>query len=907
MNCRRIFAGLFLVAFVASFSSFTIANGDPINKIIEQFNKWFSGHPQEKVYLQLDKPYHAIGDDIWFKAYITVGSDHRLSGISGVLNVELIDDKDSVKQSIKLPIVGGITWGDFTLFDSLKEGNYRIRAYTNWMRNVGNEYFFDKTFAIVNAISNNVFTNTTYTYSSQNGEQKVNALIDYTDLNGEPYVGKSVNYQIMLGSKIIVKGKGQTDNKGGVNISFVNSTPELLKSGRIITDLKLGDRKNVRKSVLIKAASAKVDVQFFPEGGNLVNGNNSKIAFKAVGADGLGTETKGVITDDQNKQVTTFNSTHLGMGVFDFIPKNGRTYKAKITYADGSENIVQLPPASNTGYTLSIDDTQSDNINVKIMPGPAVEVNVEQTGVMSLIGQSGGVIYYAGKSKLGSKYFTAVIPKSKFPTGIVQFTLFSATGEPMNERLVFVQNNDQLKLDVSAEKQTFSPREKVKIELNAKNAAGKPVAGSFSVAVTNETKVPIDENAENSILSNLLLTSDLKGYIEKPNYYFTAINEKTQADLDMLMLTQGYHRFEWRQVLSDSFPQVVYRPEKSLEISGRLKTLIGRPVAHGKVTLFTSTGGVFILDTVSDNDGHFSFIDLIFKDSVRFVLQARTDKNHKNIEVDLDNIDLQKIDKNKNAPDLAVNIDEGLSSFLQNSKGWYAGQLKDGLVNHAIMLKDVEIKAKKINPAEHSTNLNGPGNADQVVAGSDIAGLGCAQLGDCLQGRLFGVRFMNGIPYLTGGLKRPMEIVVDGLNVDTDFFNNLNPNDIESIEVLKSISFTSIYGGRGGNGVLVITMKQGGADYSVQRYTPGVITYSPKGYYKARVFYSPQYDDPKTNIQIPDLRTTIYWKPNILTNKEGKASFGFFNADAKGTYRIVVEGIDNEGNLGRQVYRYKVE
>ena len=165
---------------------------------------------------------------------------------------------------------------------------------------------------------------------------------------------------------------------------------------------------------------------------------------------------------------------------------------------------------------------------------------------------------------------------------------------------------------------------------------------------------------------------------------------------------------------------------------------------------------------------------------------------------------------------------------------------------------------------------------------------------------------MNGVPYLIGGLRRPMAIVVDGLNVDTDTFSNLNPSDIESIEVLKSISFTSIYGGRGGNGILIITMKRGGPDYRV-RNEPGIITYSPRGYYKARVFYSPQYEDPKTNVQIPDLRTIIYWKPNIVTDKDGKASFEYFNADTKGTYRVVIEGIDGDGNLGRKVYRYKVE
>jgi TonB-dependent SusC/RagA subfamily outer membrane receptor len=203
--------------------------------------------------------------------------------------------------------------------------------------------------------------------------------------------------------------------------------------------------------------------------------------------------------------------------------------------------------------------------------------------------------------------------------------------------------------------------------------------------------------------------------------------------------------------------------------------------------------------------------------------------------------------------------------------------------------------------------LNGPGGADQVVNGAEFEKMGCPVITDCLQGRLTGVVFKNGVPYSTRSLSRAMEIIVDGMTVDADFLSNLIANQIESIEVLRSAGYTSIYGGRGNGGVLVITTKRGGADNNVQRYAPGVITYSPKGFHKIREFYSPQYDNPKTNPQVPDLRSTIFWKPNVATGKEGKTSFEFFNADTKGTYRVVVEGIDEDGNIGRQVYRYKVE
>jgi hypothetical protein len=907
MNYKQIIAGLFLIGSIFAFSAFIKIDDDPISKIAAQLEKWFTDHPQEKVYLQLDKPYYAIGDDIWFKAYITSGPNHELSGISGVLNVELINDKDSIKQSIKLPVISGLTWGDFSLADSLKEGNYRIRAYTNWMRNASDEYFFDKTISIVNAINNKVFTKADYAYSSQNGQQRVSSVINYVDLNGTPYANDQVSYEIQLNAKTISKGKGQTDDKGNLNISFTNTDPVLLKSGRIITNLKLSDKTTVTKTVLIKATSDKVDMQFFPEGGNLVIGNYSKVAFKAVAADGLGTNVKGVVTDEQNNEVTTFSSSHLGMGTFYFKPENGKTYKAKLTYADGSENILPLPNAVNTGYSLSISNSDTGNIRIRIIPGPAIAQATGGTQIISLIAQEGGVIYYAGKSKPGANFFTATIPKNKFPSGIVQFTLFSPTGEPLNERLAFIQNHDQLKLNVTSEKQSYAPRQKVKIDISASNENGKPMLGSFSVAVTDETKVPFNESNENTIISNMLLTSDIRGYIEKPNYYFSTTNEKTEADLDVLMLTQGYHRFEWKQVENNTYPPAAFKPEKTLEVTGHIKTLGGKPIPNGKVTLFTTMGGTFLLDTVSDSEGLFSFKNLIFKDSIRFMLQGRTAKDRKFLQIDVDNDGPPKVAKNKNAPDMQVNISNELSPYLQNSKLMYTEQLKYGINNGAIQLREVVISEKKEPVLKDSQNLNGPGGADQVVNGAEFEKMGCPVITDCLQGRLTGVVFKNGVPYSTRSLSRAMEIIVDGMTVDADFLSNLIANQIESIEVLRSAGYTSIYGGRGNGGVLVITTRKGGADNNVQRYAPGVITYSPKGFHKIREFYSPQYDNPKTNPQVPDLRSTIFWKPNVATGKEGKTSFEFFNADSKGTYRVVVEGIDEDGNIGRQVYHYKVE
>ncbi|CAM3954761.1 carboxypeptidase-like regulatory domain-containing protein [Mucilaginibacter galii] len=904
MNLKKLFAGVFVMAALAVAFAFITPEDDPIQKIVAQLEKWTTDHPQEKVYLQLDKPYYGVGDNIWLKAYITIGAEHRLSAISGALNIELINDQDSVKQWIKLPVTSGITWGDFALSDTLQEGTYRIRAYTNWMRNAGPEYFFEKSITIGNAATNNVFTKTSYKYSKVNNAQKVDAVINYADLDNLPYAGKEVSYAVKVNDKQILKSKGTTDAQGNLSISFLNTQQAPLTSGIIVTNIKVDDKKTINKNIILKTTSGQADVQFFPESGNLVNGVRSRVAFKAVGPNGLGVDIKGMITDNNNAEVAQLTTRHLGMGVFALTPEAGKTYKAQITYPDGSQNTVALPAAAEQGFVMTINNADTAKINLRVTGGAGTNAKDNY-----IVAQSGGVVCYVARNSGGQSTFSALIPKNKFPSGIAQFTLFTAAGQPLNERIAFIQRDaDMLTVKVSASAATSAPRQKVKINLNAANSDGKPVVGVFSASVIDESKVQTDEAAETSILSHLLLTSDLKGFVEQPNYYFTKPNEKTNADLDVLMLTQGYRRFEWKSLLADQIPAPAFQAEKTLQISGTVKTLGGKPVPNSKVMLFTTAGGTFILDTVADAQGKFAFKNLLFKDSIRFVIQARTAKNSKNVEITLDNLPSRSVVKNVRPQDVEVGA-EALNAYLKFSKKQYDEEAKYGLGNHTILLKEVTVTEKRKSALTNSSNLNGAGNADQVITADVFEKIGCATIDQCLQGRLVGVIFRGGVPYSTRSFNTPMQIILDGVYVESDFLLNISPFDVASVEVLRTIGNTAIYGSRGSGGVLLINTKRGG-DYNYSAaniYSPGIITYTPKGFYAARQFYAPKYDDPKTNVAIADLRTTIHWVPNIITDSNGNASFEYFNAGTKGTYRVVVEGLNDEGHLGRQVFSYQVQ
>ena len=741
------------------------------------------------------------------------GSDHRLTDLSGILNVEFINSGGSVVQSVKLSLSSGTAHGDFALPDTLAAGSYRLRAYTNYMRNAGPDYFFDKTLDVINTV--------------------------------------------------------------GIG-SIAKSSAGLL--------------------------NGKPDVQFFPEGGLLVNGITSKIAFKAVSPNGLGVDVSGIITDNNGRQVASFSSSHLGMGIFELTPKAGFNYIARVSI-NGVESAFALPLAANSGYIFSVSGVDKNEFKLSVTASGNVRPVVNNR--LLIVAQSNGRVCYSAYLNPVPAAFHASVPKNSLPAGIIQFTLFSSSGEPLNERLVFNEDDSPLNLKLTSDQASYSVRQQVRLNLEAYGNSNKPVSGNFSVAVTDETKVPANQDMENNIMANLLLTSDLKGYIEQPAYYFNNVNDNTRKDLDVLMLTQGYHRFEWKQVLAENIPAMRYQPEHTLKLSGTVLTPAGKPVANGKVKLFDLDSIQFTRDTVTDVNGRFAFNNLSFDDSVRFIIQARNERNKKDVIIKIDKDHPEAIPE-KARPIMNVSADSTLSVYAKNALLFFNRQRQSGTGNHVYTLKEVTIRDKKA-LVEHSANLNGAGNADQIILSREFQYLGCIRLADCLQGKVLGVVFRNGIPYSTRSFG-PMQVIIDGVYVSGDYLNEINYNDVQAIEVLRNGGLTAIYGGYGANGVFLVTTKTGGEhDYPQPIFGRGITTSYPKGYYKAREFYSPRYYRPETNKKLADVRTTIYWGYDLKTGKDGKASFQYFNAGSKGRYSVVIEGVGTDGTFGRLVYHYQVE
>ncbi|RYE37002.1 MAG: carboxypeptidase regulatory-like domain-containing protein, partial [Sphingobacteriaceae bacterium] len=258
----------FLLSTLLCFSVFSSAlfaqDTVSLNTIITKTANFMQGHPVEKVYLHFDKPYYAVGDTIWFKAYVTAGL-HEPSLLSKIVYVDVYTNRDSLIESIKLPVINSTASGDITLQPLVyRQGNYHFRAYTNYMRNYDPDYFFNKNIAIGDLIENTVLTKIAFSGATQD-QSKANAGIYYKDGNGVPYANKKVSWHVEVDYETVAKGKGTTDQNGFLPINISSKSGTALAAGTLFTVIT-NDKKSVTNTFSLRTATATPDVQFFPEG-----------------------------------------------------------------------------------------------------------------------------------------------------------------------------------------------------------------------------------------------------------------------------------------------------------------------------------------------------------------------------------------------------------------------------------------------------------------------------------------------------------------------------------------------------------------------------------------------------------------------------------------------------------------
>ncbi|WP_207433649.1 TonB-dependent receptor plug domain-containing protein [Sabulibacter ruber] len=877
---------------VCAFAPKQWQENEVLKKIIAQLQQFTKDYPQEKVYLHLDKPYYAAGDDLWFKAYLVNASSHEPSLVSKVLYVELVSPEDSIYRRIAVDVKNGIGHGDLALEDTIPEGLYRLRAYTSWMQNFDETYFFHQNVQIFNPRLADLVPKVDFTFKRYAAGDSVWADVSLKNLKEEPLGQRSLTFHTRnrMGKMISPRRNGQTNSQGQARFAFFLPITEAQQDIRLWMTVKEGENE-IQRRFKIPQVSEKVDLQFFPEGGELVNNMWSVVGFKAIDANGMGKDVQGTVLEETGKKVTDFKSQKFGMGRFGFLPQPGKNYLAILRNEDGTETRYPLPTAREKGVVMRVDNSKPNAVQMRAYLVGYRGYEGRPTSI-SMVVQSRGNIYFTGHATTDKDLIQISVPREKLPSGVVQFTLFSHPGEPLAERLVFVNRQDQLQLTLTPDKPSYKPREKVTMHLQAKNAAGSPVSGHFSVAVTDAQKVTPEPYA-NTILTNLLLTSDLRGHIEQPGYYFSSQEQGAAEALDNLMLTQGWRRFVWNDLLQNKPLPLPFPVERGMAVTGTVQKLSGKPEPKAIVTLISlRSPGMILIDT-ADAQGKFAFAVSQLDDSARIAVKARSAKGKDVLEVIMDKgvpITLVTPQPPYDVP--PAMLSQSTWAYLRSNRE----QLRlDQLAGKSILLSTVEIRARKIREEEEMRRGQLYNQPDYSLKGSNLPQ--AQDIISALQGRVAGLMSNGGEISLRGG--DPPLYLLDGMPIDVEYVRGISMTEVEAIDIIKPGPSSTIFGSQGGNGVISIILKQSGPGTftSKARYR-GVAAYNGVRMQKAREFYMPRYDQ-SSEVELPDLRTTLFWSPTIVTDTNGQATFSFYCADARTSYRAVVEGLTANGQLGR--------
>jgi hypothetical protein len=627
-------------------------------------------------------------------------------------------------------------------------------------------------------------------------------------------------------------------------------------------------------------------VDFFPEGGNLIQGLQNRVAFKATDRNGTGVDVQGFVRSDLGDTLAIVKSQYLGMGYFSFKPVSGRNY-----FFINAKSLVKtaIPTALQSGYTMMVDNLNKNAIKIY------VSHNFGTVDKSMLIAHQRGRTIYAAQTGSEKNSIGFVIPKSALEDdGIIHLTLFDSNGRPQCERLIYRNTNRPLNVHVTTSPIAHKKREKVQVDVAVTDYENKPVKGNFSVAITDAGQLIKNPKAEN-IESYLLLSSEVKdqfdheirGKIESPSYYFDVKNPNAEVHLDLLLMTQGWRRFTWKHLLTARSPLPNRRIENGITVSGKVLQPNGQPAKKPVDIIVLFPGGA--VSTSSDNQGGFAVHDLDLADSAKVVIQGTKANGGKSI--------VAKFDGPKIPP--AHYLSPVNEKIFGNISRWIKQQEDHLKIEKALrlqkvqMLKAVEIVGRRI---EKDPRRSLYGNNVRTIKVDDKLCATATSFVQLLQGRIPSLDVSGALPNLHINLRgHPTSFLVDGIPAyNVNIIAMMSPCDIEAIDVSTSPT-PLVPGSRGG--LISILTRRGNPNYDwSQEAAKGVSVGIVNGFDFPREFYSPNYETSKDEqLQIPDFRSTLFWRATINTDASGKASFIFYSNDANERYNLNLEGLSDSG------------
>lgn len=828
--------------------------------------------PKEKLYLHLDKPFYGAGEKIWFKGYLVNAITHQDNAQSNFIITELINRSDSIVERKKIRRDSLGFHNAFTLPATLPAGDYYLRGYSNWMLNEDPDFFFSRNIKIGNSIDNTIVSSIEY---QQEDDTHYTAKIKFTSNVQAVFENTTIKYLYLENGKIKNKGKKKTDENGWISISL----PDLKSPVARRIEVEFDDPQYIYKRTFhLPVFTNDFDVKFFPEGGALINIPHQNVAFKAQGADGFSKEIEGFLFNSKGDTLTNFRSEHNGMGIFTMNPVNNETYYVTVRTNDSITKRFDLPAIEPKGISIAMSHYKQE-IRYEIQKTEATEWPQK----LFLLAHTRGKL--AILQPINPKRTFGKMNDSLFTEGITHFMLIDEQGNALSERLIFVPDHKPNQWQITADQPTYGKREKVSLQIAAKDNEGNPVEGTFSVSITDRKSIQPDSLADN-ILSNLLLTSDLKGYVEDPAYYFLNQDARTLRSIDYLMMTHGWRRHKMENVLRTPSLNFTNYIEKGQTISGRIMGFFGANVKKGPICVLAPKYNI-IATTETDEKGQF-IVNTSFRDSTTFLVQARTKKGFAGVDILMDPPQYPVATHKAPYFNGATTF---MEDYLMNTRDQY--YMEGGM--RVYNLKEVTVTAKRERPSSKSIYTGGINT--YTVEEDRLQGYG--QTAFDAASRLPSVTITNGSEIHIRNNSEPAIIVIDDIVYEdaSDILKDIQVSDMSSISLLRGADAV-ILGPRASGGAVVITLKD--PRNLPARPALGIITYTPLGYSESVEFYHPTYDTPeKKNAQRSDFRSTVYWNPELRLDAEGKATIEYYTPDSTAPEDIIIEGVDKNGKVCR--------
>ncbi|MBV9963909.1 MAG: hypothetical protein JO072_16820 [Parafilimonas sp.] len=623
-------------------------------------------------------------------------------------------------------------------------------------------------------------------------------------------------------------------------------------------------------------------VSFFPEGGNLVEGIQSKIAFKVVDEHGEPVDCSGAVTNSNNNTIATFQSLKFGMGSFNFTPKSNENYKAIIKLEDTTIT-QQLPASYKKGYVMHTENTDDDHIKV------SVSTNTNNA-IAYLLVHSQNVLKDFQQANISNGESNFIIDKNKLADGISVITIFNSAKQPVCERLYFKKPASRLNIQLQADNNHYSIRKPVNVSINTSQHFNKPAMANMSVAIFMIDS--LQTSNYNDIFSYLLLSSELKGKITSPEYYFQLNDKEADEAADNLMLTQGWRRFKWENLLQDKKPYFEFLPEhEGLVIDGTISNTSNAPAQNIDATLTVPGEDFQLADAKSNANGKLLFNVKRFYGTDNIIV--KTDSNYR------------------------ITITSAFSDkFSQYASTAFTipAQSKNDLLFRSINVQ--ADNAYLINEKQHAYSYDAEDtslfygmpdkryyldNYTRFTSMEEVMREYVTEVHVRKESDQFRFR-VSDFSTKTFFDTDPL-ILFDGMPVtNATRIILFDPLKIKRLDVVARKYY---YGNIITDGIVSFTTYRG--DLADIPLTAGEIVVKFDGLQHEREFYSPVYStDEQIKNRLPDLRNVLYWSPKIETGADGKAGFNFYTSDITGKFACIVQGITADGFAGSNMITFDV-